>query len=384
MAEWQNKKLDKNTLNSGNEYGVKDQLSLESVNGIVEGTLYAQEIAEQAKEKAENTVTKSEVEKVVDDKLVDFKGGSDAKITIKQNGVDVGFFKLNEVNDKIVDLGDIYKVTDIEQIDFNDDSPTVEKQGSDFVIRGTTTLTNYSYKMDGIESNMWLPLDTESFEIKDNKIATKSKTSSSTIISNLTALPAPTADSPDFVAVRDLNGGSKIYRKKVFTKTFDGKNLSGTTWKWNSTPMGKPRLSYGARKNFNLNFTANNMQYSQFSYRYNNTWTYVYYDDTAIVYNPDSGAYPSTQRAGYETISFINGTDATNTEFIGYLQSYATIQEDVLQYAYEELATIPQLDTKQDTLVSAENIKTINGESILGSGNIDIQGGSGTITWRTW
>lgn len=36
--------------------------------------------------------------------------------------------------------------------------------------------------------------------------------------------------------------------------------------------------------------------------------------------------------------------------------------------------------TKQDTLVSAVNIKTINNESILGSGNITIQGGGGTYT----
>ena len=35
---------------------------------------------------------------------------------------------------------------------------------------------------------------------------------------------------------------------------------------------------------------------------------------------------------------------------------------------------------KQDTLVSGTNIKTINGESIVGSGNITISGGSGTIT----
>lgn len=36
--------------------------------------------------------------------------------------------------------------------------------------------------------------------------------------------------------------------------------------------------------------------------------------------------------------------------------------------------------TKQDTLVSGTNIKTINNESILGEGNITIQGGSGSIT----
>ena len=35
--------------------------------------------------------------------------------------------------------------------------------------------------------------------------------------------------------------------------------------------------------------------------------------------------------------------------------------------------------TKQDTLVSGTNIKTINNESILGSGNIDIQGGGKAI-----
>lgn len=37
------------------------------------------------------------------------------------------------------------------------------------------------------------------------------------------------------------------------------------------------------------------------------------------------------------------------------------------------------LDTKQATLVSGTTIKTINNESILGSGNITIQGGSGSV-----
>lgn len=33
--------------------------------------------------------------------------------------------------------------------------------------------------------------------------------------------------------------------------------------------------------------------------------------------------------------------------------------------------------TKQDTLVSGTNIKTINGQSVLGSGDIEIVGGGG-------
>ena len=37
------------------------------------------------------------------------------------------------------------------------------------------------------------------------------------------------------------------------------------------------------------------------------------------------------------------------------------------------------IDDKQDTLVSGTNIKTINNTSILGSGNIDIQGGGSDV-----
>lgn len=41
------------------------------------------------------------------------------------------------------------------------------------------------------------------------------------------------------------------------------------------------------------------------------------------------------------------------------------------------LATKEELEAKQNTLVSGTNIKTINNQSILGSGNITIEGGSG-------
>ena len=45
---------------------------------------------------------------------------------------------------------------------------------------------------------------------------------------------------------------------------------------------------------------------------------------------------------------------------------------DLSQYA-----TTSDLNLKQDVLISGENIKTINNQSLLGSGNIDIQGGGG-------
>ena len=51
----------------------------------------------------------------------------------------------------------------------------------------------------------------------------------------------------------------------------------------------------------------------------------------------------------------------------------------------EELATkadVSALSSKQDTLVSGTNIKTINGETILGSGNLTIQSGTQPRTWE--
>lgn len=52
--------------------------------------------------------------------------------------------------------------------------------------------------------------------------------------------------------------------------------------------------------------------------------------------------------------------------------------EDITS-ATKNLATKTELSDKQDTLVSGTNIKTINGNPILGEGNIEIQGGS-TVT----
>ena len=47
------------------------------------------------------------------------------------------------------------------------------------------------------------------------------------------------------------------------------------------------------------------------------------------------------------------------------------------------LATKSELNAKQDKLVSGTNIKTVNGQSIVGSGNITITGGDGTVEKTT-
>jgi hypothetical protein len=66
------------------------------------------------------------------------------------------------------------------------------------------------------------------------------------------------------------------------------------------------------------------------------------------------------------------GDGATAWNSFAYYGIYTFSQ---LQLIIEQDALDTSLATKQPTLVSSENIKTINGNSILGSGNLVISGG---------
>ena len=68
-------------------------------------------------------------------------------------------------------------------------------------------------------------------------------------------------------------------------------------------------------------------------------------------------------------IKTINGTSLLGS---GNIEVAANV--DLSSYATKE-----ELNAKQDTLVSGTNIKTINGTSLLGSGDITIEGGSGNV-----
>ena len=69
---------------------------------------------------------------------------------------------------------------------------------------------------------------------------------------------------------------------------------------------------------------------------------------------------------------YSNGCNFGNA--ITKLESYGEEKQALKPYVKETRAA---LSGKQDTLVSGTNIKTINGETLLGEGNIEIQGGSG-------
>lgn len=57
----------------------------------------------------------------------------------------------------------------------------------------------------------------------------------------------------------------------------------------------------------------------------------------------------------------------------------ANLVEWLNNWYYGEDEVDSLLSNKQDTLISGSNIKTINNTSLLGSGNITIQGGGGSV-----
>ena len=87
----------------------------------------------------------------------------------------------------------------------------------------------------------------------------------------------------------------------------------------------------------------------------------------------DVTAYTPTDLSNYYTKSETSGS----TEISTALESKADTATTYTKTETDNAITAAT-STKQDTLVSGTNIKTINNESILGEGNITIQGG-GTV-----
>lgn len=87
-----------------------------------------------------------------------------------------------------------------------------------------------------------------------------------------------------------------------------------------------------------------------------------------------------TYNAGVKSITFqVQNTAALKLTEAGIWENNQLLENKYAQLSdLNDFATTEQLNTKQDTLVSGTNIKTINGQTLLGEGNIEIQGG-GTI-----
>ena len=78
-----------------------------------------------------------------------------------------------------------------------------------------------------------------------------------------------------------------------------------------------------------------------------------------------------------------NQTDSSKKDFIKNKPTIPVVPTKVSAFQ-NDAGYINDVSDKQDKLVSGTNIKTINHLSLLGSGNIDIQGGGGTQVQSDW
>lgn len=96
----------------------------------------------------------------------------------------------------------------------------------------------------------------------------------------------------------------------------------------------------------------------------------------------DAGYITGVDLSNYATVDNLTAAtdDMATKTWVGQ-QGYLTEHQSLTAYSTTEQvnsAITQAVSGKQDTLVSSVNIKTINNESLLGSGNITIQGGGGT------
>ena len=89
----------------------------------------------------------------------------------------------------------------------------------------------------------------------------------------------------------------------------------------------------------------------------------------------DVTAYTPTDLSNYYTKSETSGATEISTALASKADTATTYTKTETDNAITAATS-----TKQDTLVSGTNIKTINNESILGEGNITIQGGGSSYT----
>lgn len=105
------------------------------------------------------------------------------------------------------------------------------------------------------------------------------------------------------------------------------------------------------------------------------------YDDTEVR-ELIEGKVDKVEGKGLSTNDY---TTAEKTK-LANLENYndTQIKQDIvdLNLNKADKTEIPDISGKQDVLISGTNIKTINNESLLGSGNITIQGGGSSETWE--
>ena len=105
--------------------------------------------------------------------------------------------------------------------------------------------------------------------------------------------------------------------------------------------------------------------------------TQAQYDDLPTTAKTSNSLFVITDAQGADLSNYYTKTETSGaTEISTALESKADTATTYTKTETDNAITAAT-STKQDTLVSGTNIKTINNQSILGEGNITIQGGGG-------
>ena len=159
----------------------------------------------------------------------------------------------------------------------------------------------------------------------------------------------------EWSTVNDETGGSSIDRTKVTEALNNGRDV---LMRINNYPEGGPYFNrYGRLLSYNIDVFHNAPLPNTHTYEETlvSEMTFVFCNQTGDpiqavnCYIDDRERFKASQPFDY----------------IALQSSLESVESAMYEY-------------KQDVLVSGENIKTINGESLLGSGNISITGGGGT------
>ena len=134
------------------------------------------------------------------------------------------------------------------------------------------------------------------------------------------------------------------------------------------------KLTAGA----NITIDANNVISSTGGTQVQADWNQT--DDTAVDFIKNKPAIPDTSE--FVTKEEYNPKEVAIAEALTDLNENKADKSEIPDVS--TFATKTELNAKQDALVSGTNIKTINNESILGEGNIEIQGGGGEQQQADW
>ena len=165
-----------------------------------------------------------------------------------------------------------------------------------------------------------------------------------------------------------------VYHKYVFIMANINKiRLSGTTYSIQDENATKTveltQAEYDALspKDPNVFYIITDATAGDLSNYYTKTET-----DGLLDTKLDVTAYTPTDLSNYYTKSETSGATEISTALASKADTAATYTKTETDNAITAATS-----TKQDTLVSGTNIKTINGETLLGEGNITIEGGGG-------